>query len=36
MFGLQNGGTAGLIWVYIGSAVGFAAVIASMAEMSSM
>jgi choline transport protein len=36
MFGIQNGGTAGLIYVYIGTATGFAAVVASMAEMSSM
>jgi hypothetical protein len=36
IFGLQNGGTAGLIYVYIGTAIGFASVVASMAEMSSM
>jgi choline transport protein len=35
-FGLFNGGTAGLIYVYLGTAVGFAAVVASMAEMGSM
>ena len=35
-FGLSNGGTAGLIYVYLGTAVGFAAVVASMAEMGSM
>lgn len=36
LFGLSNGGTAGLIYVYLGTAIGFAAVIASMAEMASM
>ncbi|KAK2877814.1 hypothetical protein FQN49_001171 [Arthroderma sp. PD_2] len=35
-FGLGNGGTAGLIYVYLGTVVGFALVIASMAEMASM
>jgi len=35
-FGLSNGGTAGLVYVYLGTAIGMAAVIASMAEMASM
>ncbi|KAF2463520.1 amino acid transporter [Lindgomyces ingoldianus] len=35
-FGLINGGTAGLIWVYIGTFFGFFAAIISMAEMASM
>lgn len=35
-FGLINGGTAGLIWVYLGTFAGFFAAIASMAEMASM
>ncbi|KAF2456974.1 amino acid permease-domain-containing protein [Lineolata rhizophorae] len=36
IFGLINGGTGGLIWVYIGTFTGFLAAIASMAEMASM
>jgi hypothetical protein len=36
IFGLINGGTAGLIWVYIGTYIGFFAAILSMAEMASM
>ncbi|WEW58032.1 hypothetical protein PRK78_003499 [Emydomyces testavorans] len=35
-FGLGNGGTAGLIYVYIGTVIGFSLVIVSMAEMASM
>ena len=35
-FALGNGGTGGLIYVYIGTAVGFSMVIISMAEMASM
>ncbi|KFY48511.1 hypothetical protein V495_01268 [Pseudogymnoascus sp. VKM F-4514 (FW-929)] len=35
-FGLINGGTAGLIYCYLGTFVGFLAVISSMAEMASM
>ncbi|KAM5469156.1 hypothetical protein MauCBS54593_004508 [Microsporum audouinii] len=35
-FGLGNGGTAGLIYVYLGTVIGFSLVIASMAEMASM
>lgn len=35
-FGLMNGGTAGMIYTYIGGVIGFTAVIASMAEMASM
>ncbi|KAK8107543.1 amino acid transporter [Apiospora kogelbergensis] len=35
-FGLGNGGTAGLVYMYILSFVGYIFVIASMAEMSSM
>ncbi|KAH9207657.1 putative GABA permease [Leptodontidium sp. 2 PMI_412] len=35
-FGLINGGLAGLIWMYIVTWIGFFAIIASMAEMSSM
>ncbi|KAF2402027.1 amino acid transporter [Trichodelitschia bisporula] len=34
--GINNGGTAGMIYVYIGTFIGFSAVIASMAEMASM
>jgi choline transport protein len=36
IFGLINGGPAGLIYVYIACAIGFAAVVLSMAEMGSM
>lgn len=36
VFGLMNGGKAGLIWVYLGTFIGFLAVIISMAEMASM
>ncbi|KAF2028377.1 amino acid transporter [Setomelanomma holmii] len=36
IFGLINGGTAGLIWVYVGTFFGFLAAIISMAEMASM
>ncbi|KAF2843012.1 amino acid transporter [Patellaria atrata CBS 101060] len=36
IFGLINGGTAGLIWVYVGTFIGFLAAIISMAEMASM
>ena len=36
IFALPNGGTAGLVYVYIGTVIGFAAVVASMAEMASM
>jgi hypothetical protein len=36
VFGLSNGGTAGLIYVYIGTFIGMAAVVVSMAEMGSM
>ncbi|KAH7359497.1 amino acid/polyamine transporter I [Pyrenochaeta sp. MPI-SDFR-AT-0127] len=36
IFGLINGGTAGLIWMYIGTFFGFLAAIISMAEMASM
>jgi choline transport protein len=36
VFGLLNGGLAGLIWTYVGTFIGFLAVIASMAEMASM
>ncbi|ORY11433.1 amino acid/polyamine transporter I [Clohesyomyces aquaticus] len=36
IFGLINGGTGGLIWMYLGSFVGFFAAIVSMAEMASM
>ncbi|KAE9970612.1 hypothetical protein BLS_001964 [Venturia inaequalis] len=35
-FGLANGGSGGLIWVYVGTLIGMSAVIASMAEMASM
>ncbi|KAF2766876.1 amino acid transporter [Teratosphaeria nubilosa] len=35
-FSLTNGGTAGAIWIYVGTFVGFLAAIASMAEMASM
>lgn len=35
-FGLINGGTAGLIYCYLATFVGFIAVIASMSEMASM
>ncbi|UNI19419.1 hypothetical protein JDV02_005603 [Purpureocillium takamizusanense] len=35
-FGLLNGGTAGLIYCYLATFLGFLAVIASMAEMASM
>jgi choline transport protein len=35
-FGLGNGGTAGLIYTYIGVAIGFTLVVTSMAEMGSM
>ncbi|KAJ9618854.1 hypothetical protein H2203_008670 [Taxawa tesnikishii (nom. ined.)] len=35
-FGLVNGGTGGLIWVYIGTYFGFFCAILSMAEMASM
>lgn len=35
-FGLINGGTAGLIYCYLGTFLGFIVVIASMAEMASM
>lgn len=36
IFGLINGGTAGLIWVYIGTFFGFLCAVISMAEMASM
>ncbi|KAK3354046.1 amino acid/polyamine transporter I [Lasiosphaeria hispida] len=36
IFGLINGGTGGLIWMYIGTFLGFFCVVLSMAEMSSM
>ncbi|KAF2275264.1 amino acid transporter [Westerdykella ornata] len=36
IFGLINGGTGGLIWMYIASFFGFLAAIISMAEMASM
>lgn len=36
IFGLINGGTGGLIWVYIGTFAGFFASVLSMAEMASM
>ncbi|KAH8733213.1 amino acid/polyamine transporter I [Phaeosphaeriaceae sp. PMI808] len=36
IFGLINGGTAGLIWMYIGTFFGFLAAVISMAEMASM
>ncbi|KAK4158689.1 amino acid transporter [Cladorrhinum sp. PSN259] len=36
VFGLSNGGTAGLIWGYFAVFVGFGLVVASMAEMASM
>ncbi|KAF2013612.1 amino acid transporter [Aaosphaeria arxii CBS 175.79] len=36
VFGLINGGTGGLIWMYIASFIGFFAAIVSMAEMASM
>jgi len=36
VFGLQNGGTAGIIWVYLATALGFGTVVLSMAEMASM
>ncbi|KAI9700999.1 MAG: hypothetical protein M1836_001667 [Candelina mexicana] len=35
-FGLIDGGLAGMIWIYIGTTVGFLAVVASMADMASM
>ncbi|KAF2435933.1 putative GABA permease [Tothia fuscella] len=35
-FGLTNGGTAGLIYVYVGTVFGFGTVVLSMAEMASM
>ncbi|KAK2759402.1 hypothetical protein FQN54_002880 [Arachnomyces sp. PD_36] len=35
-YGLVNGGMAGMIYVYIGSFIGFFAVVASMAEIASM
>jgi choline transport protein len=36
IFGLVNGGTAGLIWTYLFSFTGFLAAVISMAEMASM
>lgn len=36
VFGLLNGGTAGMIYVYLGTWIGFAAITISMAEMASM
>ncbi|KAF2203201.1 amino acid transporter [Delitschia confertaspora ATCC 74209] len=36
VFGLSNGGTAGLIWGYFAVFIGFGFVVASMAEMASM
>ncbi|CAO2648275.1 Nn.00g075420.m01.CDS01 [Neocucurbitaria sp. VM-36] len=36
IFGLINGGTGGLIWMYIGTFFGFLAAIISMAEMASI
>lgn len=36
VFGLLNGGTGGVIWVYIGVFVAFSCAILSMAEMASM
>ncbi|KAM7211553.1 amino acid transporter [Rhypophila decipiens] len=36
VFGLSNGGTAGLIWGYFAVFLGFGLVVASMAEMASM
>jgi hypothetical protein len=36
VFGLVNGGTGGLIWVYLGTFAGFFCAILSMAEMASM
>lgn len=35
-FGLTNGGTAGMIYVYLGAWIGFATIAISMAEMASM
>ena len=35
-YGLVNGGMAGMVYVYIGSFVGFFAVVSSMAEIASM
>ncbi len=36
IIGLINGGTAGLIWMYLVAWIGFLAVNTSMAEMASM
>jgi len=36
LIGLQNGGSAGLIYMYIATLVGMTAVVLSMAEMTSM
>ncbi|KAK3389586.1 putative GABA permease [Podospora didyma] len=36
IFGLVNGGTGGLIWMYLGTFFGFTCVVVSMAEMASM
>ncbi|KAK3323115.1 GABA permease [Cercophora scortea] len=36
IFGLINGGTGGLIWMYVGTYFGFLCAVISMAEMSSM
>jgi len=34
--GLKDGGTAGLIWAFVGVSIGFTLVYASIAEMASM
>jgi hypothetical protein len=36
VFGLINGGTGGLIWMYVGTFSGFFVAVVSMAEMASM
>lgn len=36
LFGLTNGGTAGIIWTYLASFIAFIPIILSMAEMASM
>ena len=36
LFGLTDGGTAGLIWGYVAVCIGFTLVFASVAEMASM
>ena len=35
-YGLQNGGTGGVIWVTVGVLIGALAMVASIAEMASM